>query len=90
MVPDYEQAKEKIQELEKQLDEVVARLQEQEKSQKDLYLQMYNKGVQTAKFEQQEQLALVVANKQPSTVSVAELLQQLQVTQTELDNIRVR
>lgn len=51
---------------------------------------MYNKGVQTAKFEQQEQLALVVANKQPSTVTVGELLQQLQVTQTELENIRVR
>lgn len=74
LVPDYEQARERIQELERQLDEVTARLQ-------------------AVSGEQQEaaaadQATALVAHA-PSRVSVSQLLQQLQITQTELDNIKV-
>lgn len=56
LVPNYDQAREKIQELEKQLDDVNKQLQEQEEKHKQLYLQMYNKGIEAAKLEQQEQV----------------------------------
>lgn len=72
MVPDYDQAKERIQELEKLLDEVNARLQ------------AYEKGEASSS----DQTMALVAHT-PSRVSVSELLQQLQMTQTELDNIKV-
>lgn len=44
LVPDYEQAKEKIRELEKQLEDLQRKLQEQEDKQNKMYLHMYTKG----------------------------------------------
>lgn len=51
LVPNYEQAKERIHSLEKQLEEASKQLQDEETKHKSLYLQMYNKGVEAAKFE---------------------------------------
>lgn len=43
IMPDYEQAKERIRDLEKQLEEVSKQLAEQEEKQQKMYLQMYSK-----------------------------------------------
>ncbi|XP_052868486.1 protein quick-to-court isoform X1 [Anopheles cruzii] len=87
LVPDYEQAKERIRELEKQLETLQAQLQEQEDKANKMYLHMYSKG-QEAERQEQADRVLDVARASPSRVSVPELMQQLQVTQDELENIR--
>lgn len=51
LLPNYEQAKERIHSLEKQLEEASKQLEEEENKHKAIYLQMYNKGVEAAKFE---------------------------------------
>lgn len=51
LLPNYEQAKERIHVLEKQLEEVSKQLQDEESRHRSMYLQMYNKGVEAAKFE---------------------------------------
>lgn len=51
LLPNCEQAKERIYALEKQLEEVNKQLQDEETRHKSMYLQMYNKGVEAAKFE---------------------------------------
>ncbi|XP_055635773.1 protein quick-to-court isoform X2 [Toxorhynchites rutilus septentrionalis] len=87
LVPDYDQAKERIRELEKQLEELHSQLQEQEHKANKMYLHMYSKG-QEAERQEQADRALDMARQSPSRVSVPELMQQLQVTQEELENIR--
>ncbi|XP_049537692.1 protein quick-to-court isoform X2 [Anopheles darlingi] len=87
LVPDYEQAKERIRELEKQLETLQAQLQEQEDKANKMYLHMYSKG-QEAERQEQADRVLDMARDSPSRVSVPELMQQLQVTQDELENIR--
>lgn len=87
LVPDYEQAKERIRELEKQLEELHAQLQNQESKANKMYLHMYAKG-QEAERQQQSDRVIDMARQSPSRVSVPELMQQLQVTQEELENIR--
>lgn len=49
--PNYEQAKERIHTLEKQLEEASRQLQDDESRHRSVYLQMYNKGMEAAKFE---------------------------------------
>lgn len=51
LMPNYEQAKERIHILEKHLEEVSKQLQEEEAKHRSVYLQMYNKGLEAAKFE---------------------------------------
>ncbi|XP_058818885.1 protein quick-to-court isoform X2 [Topomyia yanbarensis] len=87
LVPDYEQAKERIRELEKQLEELHAQLQNQEHKANKIYLHMYAKG-QNGENSQHTDRAIEMARQSPSRVSVPELMQQLQVTQEELENIR--
>ncbi|XP_065088913.1 protein quick-to-court isoform X2 [Ochlerotatus camptorhynchus] len=87
LVPDYEQAKERIRELEKQLEELHTQLQEQEGKANKMYLHMYAKG-QEAERQQHADRVIDLARQSPSRVSVPELMQQLQVTQEELENIR--
>uniref|UniRef100_A0A2M4AHH8 GRIP domain-containing protein n=1 Tax=Anopheles triannulatus TaxID=58253 RepID=A0A2M4AHH8_9DIPT len=87
LVPDYEQAKERIRELEKQLETLQAQLQEQEDKANKMYLHMYSKG-QEAERQEQADRVLDMARDSPNRVSVPELMQQLQVTQDELENIR--
>ncbi|XP_053697748.1 protein quick-to-court isoform X2 [Sabethes cyaneus] len=87
LVPDYEQAKERIRELEKQLEELHAQLQAHEDKANKIYLHMYTKG-QGGEKAQPADRAVEMARQSPSRVSVPELMQQLQVTQEELENIR--
>ncbi|XP_052743574.1 protein quick-to-court isoform X2 [Bicyclus anynana] len=87
LLPNYEQAKERIHVLEKQLEDASKQLQDDDSRHRAIYLQMYNKGKEAAKFESDKE------EPEPSTsqlnrVSVEELLQQLQITQTELENVR--
>lgn len=58
-MPNYDQARDKITELEKQLDDVNKQLQDQEEKNKQLYLQMYNKGMEAARLEQREQVRCI-------------------------------
>ncbi|GLH09069.1 Uncharacterized protein GBIM_14204 [Gryllus bimaculatus] len=52
-----------------------------------MYLKMYMKGQEAARFEHADQV-LEFAHKAPSRVSVPELLQQLQVAESELENMK--
>ncbi|XP_071051786.1 protein quick-to-court isoform X2 [Onthophagus taurus] len=87
LVPELDCAREKIKELEKELDEACKNLEDTEEKNKKMYLQMYKKGEEAAKIEQENKV-MEIAVQHPSRISVPELLHQLQITQTELDNIK--
>ncbi|KAL0126120.1 hypothetical protein PUN28_004917 [Cardiocondyla obscurior] len=70
-----------------ELNEQKTLLNEQEERNKQMYLKMYAKGQEAARIEQADQI-FVQAHQSPSKVTVAELLQQLTVTQAELENIK--
>ncbi|XP_028041497.1 uncharacterized protein LOC114251441 isoform X1 [Bombyx mandarina] len=88
LLPNYEQAKERIHSLEKQLEEASKQLEDEDGRNRSMYLQMYNKGVEAAKFEMGKEIEAGMSQGQMSRVSVEELLEQLQITQTELEKIR--
>ncbi|CAK1586995.1 unnamed protein product [Parnassius mnemosyne] len=88
LLPNYEQAKERIHILEKQLEEASKQLQHDESRHSAMYLQMYNKGMEAAKFEVDKETETDTVQGQLSRVSVEELLAQLQITQTELENVK--
>ncbi|XP_073961894.1 GRIP domain-containing protein quick-to-court isoform X2 [Choristoneura fumiferana] len=88
LLPNYEQAKEKIHILEKQLEEASKQLQEEESRHRAVYLQMYNKGVEAANYSVNKDGEASGSQSPMSRVSVEELLEQLQITQTELENVR--
>ncbi|KAL5281551.1 hypothetical protein ACFFRR_005113 [Megaselia abdita] len=87
IVPDFEQAKEKIRELEKQLGDLQVKLHENEEKQNKMYLHMYQQGQESERISRADQ-ALEIAYRTPNKVSINELLHQLQSTQDELENIR--
>ncbi|XP_039949447.1 protein quick-to-court isoform X2 [Bactrocera neohumeralis] len=88
IVPDYEHAKERIRELEKQLEDLQRKLAEHEDKQNKMYLHMYQKGQEAERISRADQ-ALELAYRAPDNkVSINELLHQLQSTQDELENIR--
>ncbi|XP_012235810.2 protein quick-to-court isoform X1 [Linepithema humile] len=70
-----------------ELNEERTLLSEQEERNKHMYLKMYAKGQEAARIEQADQI-LIQAHQTPPKVTVAELLQQLTVTQAELENIK--
>ncbi|KAJ2945650.1 hypothetical protein O0L34_g482 [Tuta absoluta] len=88
LLPNYEQAKERIHMLERQLEEVSKQLQDDDSRHKSMYLQMYNKGMEAAKFEIDKDSEASTSQGPVNRVSVEELLEQLQITQTELENVR--
>ncbi|XP_029671968.1 uncharacterized protein LOC115240752 isoform X2 [Formica exsecta] len=92
--PTVDIAEARVRELEAELEAVKtelseqkALLSEQEERNKQMYLKMYAKGQEAARIEQADQI-LVQAHQSPPKVTVAELLQQLTVTQAELENIK--
>ncbi|XP_020286955.1 uncharacterized protein LOC109856282 [Pseudomyrmex gracilis] len=92
--PAVDVAEARVRELEAELETVKTELteqkalfSEQEERNKQMYLKMYAKGQEAARIEQADQI-LVQAHQTPPKVSVAELLQQLTVTQAELDNVK--
>lgn len=85
---DHESAKEKIRELERKLDELQARLNEEMDEKNKMYLDKFRRE------HGDEPIAGPSRMVEPpvvmrSRVSVADLMQQLQVTQDELENIKV-
>ncbi|XP_011306133.1 uncharacterized protein qtc [Fopius arisanus] len=92
--PSMDAALVRVKELEEELEstktmlnEQKTLLDEQEERNKQMYLKMYAKGQEAARLEQADQ---IFDNAQQDTpkVTVAELLQQLSVTQAELENIK--
>ncbi|XP_055681877.1 protein quick-to-court, partial [Lutzomyia longipalpis] len=97
LMPDYEQAKERIKELERELDALQEKLNTQEDKQNKMYLHMYAKEREALRINHTDQEFQTPSNslnvleftrQAPKHVSVPELLQQLQVTQDELENIK--
>lgn len=83
LMMDHETAKEKIRELERKLDELQARLDDEMDDKNKMYLDKFRR-------DHAEPVAGPSHRRDPSNrVSVADLMQQLQVTQDELENIRV-
>ncbi|XP_050302282.1 protein quick-to-court isoform X2 [Anthonomus grandis grandis] len=87
LVPELDAAKERIKELELQLEEASRKLEEQEDKAKQTYLQMYSQGQAAARLEQ-ENAVMEIARHHPTRVSVPELLNELQITKNELENIK--
>ncbi|XP_030751301.1 uncharacterized protein LOC115878832 isoform X2 [Sitophilus oryzae] len=87
LVPELDAAKEKIKELESQLEQASKKLEEQESHAKQTYLKMYSQGQAAARMEQ-ENAVMEIARQHPNRVSVPELLNELQVTKNELENIK--
>lgn len=59
LLPDYEQAKERIHVLERQLEDALKQLKEEESKHSSTYLQMYTKGLQAAKLDSEKVLCSV-------------------------------
>lgn len=59
IVPDYEQAKEKIRELEKQLGDLQVKLQENEEKQNKMYLHMYQQGQESERISRADQVSFL-------------------------------
>lgn len=70
LLPNYEQAKEKIIILEKQLEEATRQLQDEESRHRSVYLQMYNKGMEAAKLEKVLFLIIISFNSYLSIYSM--------------------
>ncbi|XP_043275979.1 uncharacterized protein qtc isoform X2 [Venturia canescens] len=70
-----------------QLAEQKAIFEEQEERNKQMYLKMYTKGQEAARIEQADKI-YEQANQTPPKVTIAEVLQQLNVTQAELENVK--
>ncbi|XP_076294916.1 GRIP domain-containing protein quick-to-court isoform X4 [Lasioglossum baleicum] len=92
--PSVDAAETRARELEIELEAVKSELaeqksllNEQEERNTQMYLKMYAKGQEAARIEQADQI-LEHAHQTPPKVSVAELLQQLTVTQAELENVK--
>lgn len=58
LVPELDTARDRIKELEVQLEEASKKLQEQEDKQKQSYLQMYNKGQEAARLEHENRVCI--------------------------------
>lgn len=56
LVPDLETAKERIRELEQQLEEACRKLEQQEEKQNQMYLQMFSQGQEAARLEHEKQV----------------------------------
>jgi chromosome segregation ATPase len=87
LVPELDLAKEKIKELESQLEDACHKLTQQEEKQKKTYLEMYNQGQEAGRLERENKV-MDIARQGPSRISVPELLEELQVTKNELENIK--
>jgi len=83
----YDRAQDKIRELERETESQRRSMEDQEERHKTMYLKMYMKGQEAAKFEHADQV-LEFAHRAPARVSVPELLQQLEVTENKLENIK--
>lgn len=56
LVPELECARERIKELEKELDEACKKLEDRDEKHKQTYLEMYNQGQEAARLEQEQKV----------------------------------
>ena len=84
--PLFDRAQDKIQNIESQLSEVQKDIESQEDYHNQMYLKMYRKGQEAARFEADE--ALDFSQRMPKRVSVPDLLRQLQQLELELDQTK--
>lgn len=84
--PLFDRAQDKIENIESQLTEVQKDLESQEDYHNQMYLKMYRKGQEAARFEADE--ALDFSQHMPKRVSVPDLLRQLQQLELELDQTK--
>ncbi|KAK9885397.1 hypothetical protein WA026_010892 [Henosepilachna vigintioctopunctata] len=87
IVPELEAARERIKDLEKQLEKSCKKLEDLEEDYKKTHLELTLPSQGTSKSEEDTQV-MDIAKRNPSRLSVPELLQELQVTKNELDNLR--
>ncbi|XP_067121017.1 protein quick-to-court isoform X2 [Centruroides vittatus] len=85
--PAFDRAQDKIRQLELQLEEFKKEMAAQEEWHSQMYLKMYRKGQEAAKFEHADEV-LEFAHTAPKRVSVPELLQQLHHTEHELERTK--
>lgn len=85
--PAFDRAQDKIRQLESQLEEFKKEMTAQEEWHSQMYLKMYRKGQEAAKFEHADEV-LEFAHTAPKRVSVPELLQQLHHTEHELERTK--
>lgn len=84
LLPDYEQAKERIRELEAHLEALQQKLSQDEDEKNKMYLATF--GVNRGDLQWS---GAVEEEREQNRVSVVELMQQLEVTQSELENVKV-
>ncbi|XP_076349772.1 uncharacterized protein LOC143246623 [Tachypleus tridentatus] len=85
--PAYEKALDRIRYFESQVVELKKEMAAQEEWHSQMYLKMYRKGQEAAKFEHADEV-LEFAQRAPKRVSVPELLQQLRQTKQELEQTK--
>ncbi|XP_022255144.1 uncharacterized protein LOC111088675 [Limulus polyphemus] len=85
--PMYEKALDQIKCLENQVVKLKKDISAQEEWHKQMYLKMYRKGQEAAKFEHADEV-LEFAQQAPKKISVPELLQQLRQTKQELEQAK--
>ncbi|XP_013772140.1 uncharacterized protein LOC106457298 [Limulus polyphemus] len=85
--PAYEKALDQIRYFESQVVELKKEMAAQEEWHSQMYLKMYRKGQEAAKFEHADEV-LEFAQRAPKRVSVPELLQQLRQTKQELEQTK--
>lgn len=83
----YEKSLERCRVLDNQVAELKKEMAAQEEWHSQMYLKMYRKGQEAAKFEHADEV-LEFAHKAPKRVSVPELLQQLHRTEHELEEVK--
>ncbi|CAM1299627.1 Uncharacterised protein r2_g954 [Pycnogonum litorale] len=83
----YDKSQDTLRELEKQIDKQKQTIDEKEKYHQQMYVKMYRKGQEAAKFEHADDV-MIFAEDAPDRVAVPELVQQLRLAEHELDRIK--
>lgn len=87
LLPQVDRARERIRKLEAQICLLEEERRQQENRHHQMYLKMYKKGQEAARFEHADEV-LEFAHQAPNRTSVPELLQQLHNTEHELERIK--
>ncbi|GAB6019646.1 hypothetical protein CHUAL_001204 [Chamberlinius hualienensis] len=85
--PKFDRAQEIVKQQEAQISRLEKENEEQDKRHHQMYLKMYKKGQEAAKFEHADEV-LEFAHQAPKRVAVPELLQQLKSTERELERVK--
>lgn len=85
--PQLDRANDRIRKLESQVRILEDERIEQEQRHHQMYLKMYKKGQEAARFEHADEV-IEFAHQAPNRVAVPELLQQLRITENELERMK--